>query len=73
MQLEAAHRTSILVNGEATETKAATLAELVAQLGFGESAVATALNGQFVARHARAAARLSDGDSVEIVAPRQGG
>jgi sulfur carrier protein len=73
MQLEAAKRTSILVNGEATDTRAVSLADLVAELGFGENAVATALNGAFVPRHARVATLLSANDRVEIVAPRQGG
>ena len=73
MQSEVADHTSIHVNGEAAATRAASLAELVAELGFAETAVATALNGEFVARHARAATQLSPGDHVEIVAPRQGG
>jgi sulfur carrier protein len=73
MQLEATKRTRILVNGVAAETMAASLAELVAELGHGEGAVATAVNGDFVPRHARVATRLSAGDRIEIVAPRQGG
>jgi sulfur carrier protein len=73
MQPEVANYTSVHVNGEASETKAASLAQLVAELGFAETAVATAVNGDFVARHARAATQLSPGDRVEIVAPRQGG
>ena len=73
MQPEVADHTSIHVNGEAATTRATTLAELVAELGFAETTVATALNGEFVARHARAATQLSAGDHVEIVAPRQGG
>lgn len=73
MQPEVASHTNIHVNGEATTTRAASLADLVAELGFVETAVATALNGEFVARHARAATQLSPGDHVEIVAPRQGG
>jgi sulfur carrier protein len=73
MQSEAADHTSIHVNGAVSETKAASLADLVAELGFAETAVATAVNGDFVARHARAATQLSPGDRVEIVAPRQGG
>jgi sulfur carrier protein len=63
----------IVVNGEATETGAAALAELVASMGYNEGEVATALNGDFVPRAARAETRLAAGDSVEIVAPRQGG
>ena len=73
MQSEVAIQTSIHVNGEAAETGATSLAGLVAELGYAETAVATALNGEFVARHARAATQLSAGDHVEIVAPRQGG
>jgi len=63
----------VLVNGERTETGAASLAELVAKLGHGQEAVATALNGDFVPRQARASTPLRPGDKVEIVAPRQGG
>ena len=73
MQLQARRRIAVLVNGERTDTGAASLGELVAQLGFGEGQVATALNGDFVPRQARAAAKLAPDDKVEIVAPRQGG
>ena len=73
MQLQAERRIAILVNGERRETGAASLGELVAQLGFSEDQVATALNGDFVPRLARAATRLAADDKVEIVAPRQGG
>ena len=73
MQLQARQRIAILVNGERTETGAASLDELVAQLGFGEGQVATALNGDFVPRQGRAMTQLAAGDKVEIVAPRQGG
>jgi sulfur carrier protein len=65
--------TQLTVNGQSTETQARTLAELIADRGFGEAEVATALNGEFVPRGARAATLLSAGDRVEIVAPRQGG
>ena len=73
MHLDSNTRTAITVNGERTETPARTLAELVAAGGFAETQVATALNGDFVARGARAATLLTEGDKVEIVAPRQGG
>jgi sulfur carrier protein len=63
----------VFVNGEATVTSAVTLAELVAQCGFAETGVATALNGDFVPRAARPTRRLVGGDQVEIVSPRQGG
>jgi sulfur carrier protein len=73
MQLEAGRLITVLVNGERTQTGATSLGELVAQLGFGENQVATALNGDFVARQERARTKLAADDSVEIVAPRQGG
>ena len=65
--------TAVLVNGKLTETGARSLAELLAQLGYAEEAVATALNGAFVPRRARGGTPLGPGDSIEIVAPRQGG
>ena len=73
MQQQAEPLTAVLVNGERTETGAASLAELVVQLGYGQAAVATALNGEFVPRQARAGTALKAGDEIEIVAPRQGG
>jgi sulfur carrier protein len=73
MQLKTATQTSLVVNGEPADTVARTLAELVAQMGLAENAVATALNGEFVARAERARTQLAAGDKVEIVAPRQGG
>ena len=73
MQRHVEQRTRLLVNGEAVATSARTLAELVAEQGFGEGTVATALNGDFVPRQARIQTRLAPGDKVEIVAPRQGG
>ena len=65
--------TTILLNGAPAQIEVSTLAELVAAHGFAESEVATALNGDFVPRRARAATLLAEGDKVEIVAPRQGG
>jgi sulfur carrier protein len=73
MQLHKSASTSIRLNGEPLETEARTLADLVAGQGFAENAVATAVNGAFVPRQARAATLLAEGDKVEIVAPRQGG
>jgi sulfur carrier protein len=73
MQLHTRQAITVLVNGETAETRAATLAELVAERGFAEAAVATALNGEFVPRAARAETRLAANDTIEIVAPRQGG
>jgi sulfur carrier protein len=73
MQLKAATQTSVVVNGEPVETPARTLAELVVHMGLAQNAVATALNGAFVARAERSGTQLAAGDKVEVVAPRQGG
>ena len=63
----------VIVNGETCSTAASTLADLIEELGYGERRIATAVNGQFVAGSARAATTIAAGDSIEIVAPRQGG
>lgn len=63
----------IELNGDPTETRSATLAELIAEHGFEAEAVATALNGTFVPRPLRASAALSPGDKVEVLTPMQGG
>ena len=64
---------SIELNGEAADTEAATLADLLDEKGYNGAVVATALNGTFLPKGLRAATPLSDGDAVEIVAPMQGG
>jgi sulfur carrier protein len=52
---------------------AARLAAALEDLGYGESVVTTAVNGEFVAVQAREQILLRDGDSVEVLAPMQGG
>ena len=63
----------IVVNGESKETNARTLHELCDALGYGDSRIATALNGAFVALDERRQRQLKANDQIEIVAPRQGG
>lgn len=63
----------IVVNGEAVATAAETLAALLAETGFGDAKVATAVNGDFVPLARRAQTVLADGDRIEIVSARQGG
>jgi sulfur carrier protein len=64
---------ALTVNGLPRETWAETLAELVDGEDFGETRVATAVNGAFVAARARADQRLEPGDRIEILSARQGG
>jgi sulfur carrier protein len=63
----------LIVNGEAQEVPAVTLADALQSLDFAEAKVATALNGEFVPARARVSTPIKDGDRIEIVAPRQGG
>ncbi|HEY2807374.1 MAG TPA: sulfur carrier protein ThiS [Steroidobacteraceae bacterium] len=63
----------ILVNGAWHELRSAALAAALAELGYAERTVSTAVNGQFVAYGARAGTALAEGDRVEVLAPMQGG
>ena len=64
----------ISVNGEPMESDATDLAALLHSLGYDMDArIATAVNGNFVPESGRNACTLTQGDDVEIVAPRQGG
>ncbi|MFS4582583.1 sulfur carrier protein ThiS [Phaeobacter sp. C3_T13_0] len=64
---------NITVNAKPHELSAQTLDKALLQLGYTSSAIATAVNGQFIARTARSQTRLTDGDRLEILTPMQGG
>ena len=64
---------NIRVNGAACEVTAETLESLLAELDYGDQTVATALNQNFVRKKERATTKLTEGDEVEILTPRQGG
>jgi len=63
----------ILVNGAAREVRAADLPAALEELGYGGAVIATAVNGEFVPATDREAARLAEGDELEVLAPMQGG
>ncbi|MCC2632574.1 sulfur carrier protein ThiS [Ramlibacter sp.] len=64
----------ITLNGEPrTIAEGETLADLVTALGQPPQALATAVNGEFVARAARAATPLKEGDAVFTFQPITGG
>jgi len=66
--------TPVLVNGQAFAGGAGlSLAELLLQLGEPADQVATALNGQFVARPERAHTPLQPGDQVTVFKAIVGG
>ena len=64
---------SLVVNGVERDIAAADVAAALVELEFDVAVVATALNGEFVPRRKRADTPLTDGDRLEILAPRQGG
>lgn len=63
----------LIVNGAPREVEAGDLAGALLALDYGDAIVATAVNGAFVPVGARTRTTLAEGDSIEIVAPRQGG
>ena len=66
---------TVRVNGEARETAAGTLVELLGQLELGDTSagLAVAVNGAIVPRSDWAGRALRDGDRVEVVGAVQGG
>lgn len=63
----------LIVNGQEQEVQAVTLAALLADLELADAVVATARNGEFIRSRERATTQLKEGDTIEIVSPRQGG
>jgi sulfur carrier protein len=63
----------IHVNGKALDVAAATLGALLRELDYEDGALATALNRNFVRKIDRGKTPLKEGDTVEILVPRQGG
>ncbi|WP_137389336.1 sulfur carrier protein ThiS [Rhodoligotrophos defluvii] len=61
------------INGDMHEVASNTLSELLLELGYGDIVVATAVNQAFVPATARHNVTLAPGDSVEVLAPMQGG
>lgn len=64
---------NISVNGEIVSVHAKTLGDILDELGYKGQRVATAVNAQFVSSANRNDTKLSEGDMLEIVTPRQGG
>ncbi len=63
----------ITVNAQVHEVNATTLSQVLVNLGFTDTSIATAVNGDFVPRTARALTELREGDRLEVLAPMQGG
>jgi sulfur carrier protein len=69
----ALHSITVVVNGKPESTIARTLQEWVDAQGAVPTALATAVNGTFVPRTARAQYLLKEGDAVLTFQPIQGG
>jgi len=63
----------LLLNGEPITTEAQTLDTVLAEKGYADTTVATAVNGDFVPVTLRATHTLNEGDQIEVLAPMQGG
>ncbi|WP_272010364.1 sulfur carrier protein ThiS [Roseovarius sp. ZX-A-9] len=63
----------IEVNGEQRDIAATDLTKALAELGWSEVRVATALNGTFVPAAARCDTPLAPGDRLEVLTAMQGG
>jgi sulfur carrier protein len=72
-QDERAYPIKLIVNGQPHTTTARTLQEWVDAQDAAPTALATAVNGTFVPRTARAQHLLHDGDAVLTFQPIQGG
>lgn len=63
----------IIVNATEHNVQSFDLAAALAELGYSSQAIATAVNGRFIAASERAATPLHANDRVEVLAPMQGG
>lgn len=61
------------LNGVSIDAQVLTLADLLETEGLGGAKVATAVNGTFVPAPTRADHALNPGDTIEVLAPMQGG
>jgi sulfur carrier protein len=64
---------NIRCNGEGRDVVGQTLSAVLVELGFAGALIATAVNGRFVPATARDLTLLKPGDTIEVVAPLQGG
>ena len=65
---------TVTLNGEPRDIEpGATLADLIATIAEQPQALATAVNGEFVPRDARAQVQLNEGDAVFTFQPITGG
>lgn len=63
----------IILNGKTVETQQTTLESLLNELGYDDCNIAIAINGEFIPRADRSTTLLEDKQTIEVVAPMQGG
>ena len=63
----------IFVNGKQADPSATSLDLVLTELGFNSPAIATAVNGIFVAATNRPDTVLLENDQLEVLAPMKGG
>ena len=63
----------ISINGVLTNVTAKNLETILDEAGYGDTRVATAVNGSFVPTERRVEFEIQEGDQLEVVTPRQGG
>ena len=64
---------AVTINGQPRQLPAMTLAQWVEHSGAAPQSVATAVNGEFIARDARAQHLLRDGDAIMTFQAIEGG
>lgn len=63
----------IKVNDEQRDVTNTTLTTILDELGYGGARIATALDGTFIPASQRDTVTLTEGASLEVLAPMQGG
>jgi sulfur carrier protein len=63
----------IFVNGEAVETEAQNITELLKHMAFDFASVAVALDGNFLPKTRYSETEIHSGQKVEVLSPMQGG
>jgi sulfur carrier protein len=64
---------TIVCNGTKREVENLVLSKILLEIGYANLLIATAVNGCFVPARQRDSVLLKEGDTLEVVAPRQGG
>ncbi len=64
---------TIYVNGQQKQTESENLHQLLIELEFDVTAIATAIDGNFVPKSLYQTTAIQQGQKIEVLAPMQGG